>query len=947
MSSNHHPFPPPTAKKSTTTTTTSTTTTIRRRKNVRSLRKRDGLLRHASNITSQNGEDGILAYIFDRVLPTPAPAPSVDDDGHDGDGHDDDGADVDDDNALQQATRYCVDVGAWDGKHLSNTYSLLVPSSGTAAERTQEQQERPDQSIRQTHPQSQTQPHEGLPQCSKNNNAKPTTKWKGVLIEADPTKFLDLKRLHDPLGNICVQECVSCRHDSEQSLSSVLKREAPELPYDFDFLCIDVDGTDYHLFADVLGVSTEDDSTIGETARRSRKRSGGNYYRPKVICIEFNPTMPSDLIYVQPRNDIIRHGSSLSALVELANSAQYTLVETTLFNAFFVPNELYQLHFTNDVPDTSIEALHEGSMGTELYQLYDGTLKLWGCKKMLWHRLPMEERKMQMLSEEERLFPFAPAAEDEGKNKRNNGSGKRGNVDKRKKNPQSSKKNANGAASKNNGARLSQLRKSQQIWEKAIDMSPYCLPSSHAESNIHTNNNSRNPKEECATQLGEALRTDGFALVRGTGIPRRACHDALRAARQFLHDSDEPVRRSCLTGDRARRGYSPMCTENFASLVGRRGPNDLVKKFRVGPEQWSSSKMTTSQYGEDKDGKQDSSSDNVSDEVSLSSYQTSSSLHQPNAWPSPEVWGEDDASAFRTSIEEYFERTRCAADGILKAICDGILNQNPDLRRYISVLSESTNNPKISIDGNGNDNGNPTTNTTTNHHHDATTSSSSSSDSTTNNHHTSILTLLGYQPGSRHKRGSKGYLRPLVAAHTDVGAITVLHFDRGRCAALQRAADASNTDPEQKDWIDVDLPLLDVGEEEEEDGNGEYRDPVFVVNVGDCLSELSGGMVRSTLHRVVPRPSSCHASQKEATIHKNDNEKEEERVDEFVVRTCLALFVGLEPTASLTLPKSSSNYYSFSSSSSLHEGEGEEDVVVTYETWRRERIARATAVLKK
>ena len=31
--------------------------------------------------------------------------------------------------------------------------------------------------------------------------------------------------------------------------------------------------------------------------------------------------------------------------------------------------------------------------------------------------------------------------------------------------------------------------------------------------------------------------------------------------------------------DRARRGYSPPNSENFASLLGEEGPNDLVRKF--------------------------------------------------------------------------------------------------------------------------------------------------------------------------------------------------------------------------------------------------------------------------------------------------------------------------------------------------------------------------------
>jgi hypothetical protein len=73
----------------------------------------------------------------------------------------------------------------------------------------------------------------------------------------------------------------------------------------------------------------------------------------------------------------------------LAEENDYVLIETTIYNAFFVPKNLYAPYFKELVPDTSIEALHEITMGTYIYQLYeyDGTLNLWGCKKMLLHRM--------------------------------------------------------------------------------------------------------------------------------------------------------------------------------------------------------------------------------------------------------------------------------------------------------------------------------------------------------------------------------------------------------------------------------------------------------------------------------------------------------------------------------------------------------------------------------
>jgi hypothetical protein len=74
-----------------------------------------------------------------------------------------------------------VDVGAWDGVHLSNTYTLLV--GGLKASRTYDH-------------------------GHDDNGSGGTKKWSsGVLIEANSQWFQELKKLHDPLdNNICVCE---------------------------------------------------------------------------------------------------------------------------------------------------------------------------------------------------------------------------------------------------------------------------------------------------------------------------------------------------------------------------------------------------------------------------------------------------------------------------------------------------------------------------------------------------------------------------------------------------------------------------------------------------------------------------------------------------------------------------------------------------------------------
>ena len=95
----------------------------------------------------------------------------------------------------------------------------------------------------------------------------------------------------------------------EGALTAILGKHS--CPWSVDLLSIDVDGVDYWLWRDFL-----------ESGRAA-----------KVVVIEFNPSMPDDLHYVPPRADAQRHGASLAALCALGEAYDYSLVETTLFNA--------------------------------------------------------------------------------------------------------------------------------------------------------------------------------------------------------------------------------------------------------------------------------------------------------------------------------------------------------------------------------------------------------------------------------------------------------------------------------------------------------------------------------------------------------------------------------------------------------------------------------------
>ena len=74
-------------------------------------------------------------------------------------------------------------------------------------------------------------------------------------------------------------------------LDAILARTP--IPADFDVLSIDIDGNDYHVWNAV--------------AR----------YKPRVVVIEYNPTIPAAVDFVQPADMSINQGASITAQARL------------------------------------------------------------------------------------------------------------------------------------------------------------------------------------------------------------------------------------------------------------------------------------------------------------------------------------------------------------------------------------------------------------------------------------------------------------------------------------------------------------------------------------------------------------------------------------------------------------------------------------------------------
>lgn len=255
---------------------------------------------YANNKFSQFGEDGIIEKLFE-ILP-------------------------------EHEVYWCVEFGAWDGKHLSNTYELV-----------------------------------------SNQN------WKGILIEGNPKKFPDLKKTYRSNKNaILINKLVS--FEGTNTLDNIFKKT--NIPVDFDLLSIDIDGNDYRVWESLKN------------------------YQPKVVIIEFNPSIPSDIDFIQENNFVLNHGNSLLSLIKLGKLKGYELIATTNCNGIFVKEEYFDLFEINDNSITSMWDTEKPA--PRIFQLYDGTLVLSEEFKLIWRNKNVNKFDLQALPKQLRHFGDSP-----------------------------------------------------------------------------------------------------------------------------------------------------------------------------------------------------------------------------------------------------------------------------------------------------------------------------------------------------------------------------------------------------------------------------------------------------------------------------------------------------------------------------------------------------------
>jgi hypothetical protein len=151
------------------------------------------------------------------------------------------------------------------------------------------------------------------------------------------------------------------------------------IPKNFDFLSIDIDGNDFHVWNAV------------------------QKYRPKVVCIEFNPTVPTEVDFVQKQHPGTSQGCSLKALYRLAAEKGYEAVCVLPWNVVFVDAKYFDLF---DIRDNSPGAMRKDlSRVTWVFSGYDGSIHFQGAKLLPWHGIPLDESTIRGIPALLQVYP--------------------------------------------------------------------------------------------------------------------------------------------------------------------------------------------------------------------------------------------------------------------------------------------------------------------------------------------------------------------------------------------------------------------------------------------------------------------------------------------------------------------------------------------------------------
>jgi hypothetical protein len=221
---------------------------------------------------SQNGEDGIIAEIIKRI------------------------------GLVINCDFYCVEFGAWDGVHLSNTFAL-VESHGASAVYIEGDKNKFRQLLETTKRHPSITPVEGL--------------VTGMRTPEGPITTSAFTGTFNP--------------DKVATLDEILRKTA--CPREYELLSIDIDSHDLEVW------------------------EAHNEYQPKIVVIEINSSIPPGILQWHRG---LYQGNSFSSTLSVAKAKGYTLAYHT-GNMIFVRDDLVGLIGIEEVDRNFPERLFDPS----------------------------------------------------------------------------------------------------------------------------------------------------------------------------------------------------------------------------------------------------------------------------------------------------------------------------------------------------------------------------------------------------------------------------------------------------------------------------------------------------------------------------------------------------------------------------------------------------------
>ncbi len=125
-------------------------------------------------------------------------------------------------------------------------------------------------------------------------------------------------------------------------------------------------------------------------------------YRPKIICIEYNPTIPNEVIYVQPKDFNVNRGASAQAILNLAKSKGYVLAATTKCNLVLVDKA--HSAALNLISSNLSDFRNDDEYKVYAFVGYDGKVCLSKPLELPWHGIEVSEDQFQGLPKVIRKF---------------------------------------------------------------------------------------------------------------------------------------------------------------------------------------------------------------------------------------------------------------------------------------------------------------------------------------------------------------------------------------------------------------------------------------------------------------------------------------------------------------------------------------------------------------